>query len=99
VTRLEFRCLTHVRRLQVLQSKCFRLVTGGPWSLRNKQIHDDLGFPLFADHIRALTAKFGSNIGDTGDSCFGNSADTYADQGLTPLPDSKAKIGGGQQAS
>ena len=28
--------------------------------VRNRQIHDDLGVPLFADHIRALTESFDS---------------------------------------
>jgi len=51
---------THSRRLQVLQSKCFRLGTGAPWYVSNRQIHEDLGVPLFADHIRALTASFDS---------------------------------------
>ena len=46
---------SHVRRLQVLQSKCLRLAAGAPWYVSNRQIHEDLGVPLFADHIRALT--------------------------------------------
>jgi len=50
--------LSHVRRLQVLQSKCLRLATGAPWYVSNRQIHDDLGIPLFADHNRALTESF-----------------------------------------
>ena len=37
---------THVRRLQVLQSKCLRLVTGAPWYLSNRQIHEDLSVPF-----------------------------------------------------
>jgi hypothetical protein len=57
---------THVRRLQVLQSKCLRLVTGVPWDVTNRQIREDLGVPLFADHIRALTASFVSRIADVG---------------------------------
>jgi len=51
---------SHVRRLQVLQSKCLRLATGAPWYVRNRQIHEDLGVPLFTYHIRALTASFDS---------------------------------------
>jgi len=46
----------------VLQSKCFRLATGAPWYVRNRQIHEDLGVPLFADHIRALIESFDSNL-------------------------------------
>ena len=34
---------THLRGLQVLQSKCLRLVTCAPWYLSNRQIHEDLG--------------------------------------------------------
>ena len=56
----------HVRWLQVLQSKCLRLVTGAPWYVRNRQIHEDLRVPLFADHIRVLTASFDSKLADVG---------------------------------
>jgi len=37
---------SHVRRLQVLQSKCLRLPTGAPWYVRTRQIHEDLGVLL-----------------------------------------------------
>jgi hypothetical protein len=56
----------HVRRPQVLLSKCLRLATGAPWYVRNRQIHGDLGVPLFADHIRALTESFDSELADVG---------------------------------
>jgi len=39
-----------------------RLATGAPWYVSNRQIHEDLGVPLFADHIRALTASFDSKL-------------------------------------
>jgi hypothetical protein len=57
---------SHVRRLQVLQSKCTRLATGAPWYVSKRQIHEDLGVPLFADHIRKLTASFDSRLADVG---------------------------------
>jgi hypothetical protein len=56
----------HVRRLQVLQSKCLRLATCAPWYVSNRQIHEDLGVPLFADHIRALTGSCDSKLADVG---------------------------------
>jgi hypothetical protein len=56
----------HVRRMQVLQSKCLRIATGAPWYVSNKQIYEDLGVPLFADHIRALTASFDSKLTEVG---------------------------------
>jgi hypothetical protein len=57
---------SHIRKMQVLQSKCLRLATGAPWYVSNKQIHKDLGVPLFADHIRALAASFDSKLADVG---------------------------------
>jgi hypothetical protein len=57
---------THVRRLQVLQSKCLRLATGAPWYVSNRQIHEDLSVMLFADHIRALTVSFNSKLAYVG---------------------------------
>ena len=30
------------------------------------EIHEDLGIPLFADHIRALTESFDSKLADEG---------------------------------
>jgi len=53
---------SHVRRLQVLQPKCLRLATGTPWYVSNRQIHENLGVPLFADHIGARTTSFDSNV-------------------------------------
>jgi hypothetical protein len=40
VWRSAARC--HIRKLQVLQSKCFRIATGAPWYMSNRQIHEDL---------------------------------------------------------
>ena len=54
----------HVRVLQVLQSKCFRLATDSHWYVSNRQMHEDLGILLFAEHIRATTARFDSRLGD-----------------------------------
>ena len=34
--------------------------------VRNRQIHEDLGVPLFTDRIRALTASFDSRLADVG---------------------------------
>ena len=55
---------THVRKLQVLQPKCPRLFTGAPWYISKRQIHEDFGVPLFADHVTALTMSFDSRLPD-----------------------------------
>jgi hypothetical protein len=34
--------------------------------VRNRQIDEDLCFPLFANHIRTLTASFDSKLADVG---------------------------------
>jgi hypothetical protein len=57
---------THVPRLQVIQSKCLRLATGACWYVSNRQMHEDLGVPLFADHVRALTVSFDWKLADVG---------------------------------
>jgi len=57
---------THVQRLQVLQFKCLCLATDASWYVSNRQIQEDLGVLLFADHIRALTASFDSKLADVG---------------------------------
>jgi hypothetical protein len=48
---------SHVRKLQVLQSKCLHISTNAPWYVGNKQIHEDLGIPFFANLIRGLTFR------------------------------------------
>jgi hypothetical protein len=85
----EWRCAarSHVRGLQLLESKCLLLATGAPWYEYNRQIHEDVGVTLFADHIRALTASFDSKLADVENSLYCKSVDTYTDRGLTPSPD------------
>ena len=89
---------THIRRLQVLQSKCLRLATGAPWYISNRQIDEDLGMPLFANHIRALTESLDSKLVDVVKPLV-LQLGRYADRGLSPSPDGKAKGGRGQQGS
>jgi hypothetical protein len=57
---------SHIKKLQVLQSKCLRIATNAPWYIGNRQIHDDLGVPYFSDHIRSLTEKFDSKLAGMG---------------------------------
>ena len=52
----------------MLQSKCIHLATGAPWDVNNRQIHEDLGVPLFADHIRALIESFDLKLADVGNT-------------------------------
>jgi hypothetical protein len=42
----------------------FALLLVLPWFVSSRQIHEDLGVPLFADHIRALIERFDSKLAD-----------------------------------
>ena len=44
----------HMWKLQVLQSKCLCIATSEPWNTGNKQVHENLGVPISADHVRSL---------------------------------------------
>jgi hypothetical protein len=57
---------SHVKKLQVLQSKCLRIATNAPWYVGDRQIHADLVIPFFAEHFRALTKSFDSKLTDAG---------------------------------
>jgi hypothetical protein len=61
---------SHVQKLQALQSKCLRIATNALWYVGNRKIHEDLGIPFFADHIRALTESFDSKLADAGNPLF-----------------------------
>jgi hypothetical protein len=45
---------------------CLRIATSAPWYVGNKQVHDDLGVPFFADYIRSLTVRFDSKLTNVG---------------------------------
>ena len=50
----------------VYKPRVFASLLVPPWYVSNRQIHEDLGVPLFADHIRALTESFDSKLADVG---------------------------------
>jgi hypothetical protein len=58
----KFAACTHIRKLQVVQSKCLRLATGAPWYVSNRQRHEDLGVPLFADSFDSKLADMGNPL-------------------------------------
>jgi hypothetical protein len=62
---------SHIKKLQVLQSKCLRIATNAPWYIGNKQIHDDLGVPYFSEQISSLTMIFDSKLPDVGNPLVG----------------------------
>ena len=45
---------SHLRRLQTVQSKCLRIITGAPYYVSNLQLREDLEVPYTAEHIRNL---------------------------------------------
>jgi hypothetical protein len=63
VPRLEVRCPFPCPETAGFRIRV-RLSTGAPWYVSNRQIHEDVGVPLFADHIRAQTTSFDSKVAD-----------------------------------
>jgi hypothetical protein len=61
---------SHVRKLQVLQSKCLHIAIGAPWYVSNVQIHEDLEVPFFAEHIRDQTESYNSKLAGVGNPLF-----------------------------
>jgi hypothetical protein len=78
---------SHIQKLQVLQSKCLRIATNSTWYIGNKQTHDDLGVPYFADHIRQLTERFYSKLTDVENPLVARSVDISAGRGLARTRD------------
>jgi hypothetical protein len=52
-----FATRTLVRKMQVLQFKCFRIAINAPLYTGNRQIHDDSEVLFFSNHIRSLTER------------------------------------------
>jgi len=46
--------LSHIRKLQVLQSKCLCIATSETWNIGNTQVNENLRVPFFTDHVRSL---------------------------------------------
>ena len=82
----------------VKESKCLRLATGDLWYISSRQFHEDLGVPLFADHIRAVNARFDLKLVDVG-ILLRQLAVTYTDLRLTPVALRGAKDGRRQLTS
>jgi hypothetical protein len=76
---------SHVKNLHVLQSKCLRIATNAPWYVGNREIHEDLRIPFFADHTRALTESFDSKLTDAGKPLVRQLGRHLADRGLTEV--------------
>jgi hypothetical protein len=85
-----------IRKLQVLQSKCLRIATVAPWYISNRQIHEDLGVPFFADQIRVLTESFDSNLADAGNPLVWQLG-RYLTEGWPKSPEAQAKGCDGEQ--
>jgi hypothetical protein len=77
-----YRPLLGSEPLQALQSKCFRIATGAPWCISNRQIHEDLAVPLFEEHTRALTESYDSKLAGVGNPLV-RQLGRYADRGPT----------------
>jgi hypothetical protein len=82
----------HVRNLRVFQSKCLRIASGAPWYISNRETYEDLGVTFFANHIRAVTINFDSELAGVGTPYYGDLVDTCADRRLTRVTESQAMV-------
>jgi hypothetical protein len=64
--------------------------------MSNRQIHEDLGVPFFADHFRALTDSFDSKLADAGNPLV-RQLGRYLTEGWPMSPKAQAKGDNGQQ--
>jgi hypothetical protein len=64
--------------------------------MSNRQIHEDLGVPFFADHIRALTDSFDSKLADAGNPLV-RQLGRYLTEGWRKSPKAQAKGDNSQQ--
>jgi hypothetical protein len=64
--------------------------------MNNRQIHEDLRVPLFADHIRALTDSFDSMLADAGNPLV-RQLGRYVTEGFPKSPEAQAKGDDSQQ--
>jgi hypothetical protein len=49
---------SHVRKLQVFQTMCFRIGTKVSWYVTNNKKNDNLRITFFVGHIRVLIVSF-----------------------------------------
>jgi len=62
VSRLEVRYSLPYQKTASVAVQEFRIATSAPWYIGNRQIHDDLGVPIFSEHIRSLAERFDSKL-------------------------------------
>lgn len=48
---------TQIRRIQTLQNRCLRIMTGAPWYIRNSTLHNDTGIPEVNKILRSSYIK------------------------------------------
>lgn len=49
--------VTNVNKIQVIQNKALRMITGAPWFVSNLQLHKDLKIPSIRRYMKAKTIK------------------------------------------
>jgi hypothetical protein len=57
---------SYIKKLQILQSKCFRIATGARCYISDRQIHEDIGLPFFDEYTRTPTVSYDSKLADVG---------------------------------
>ena len=50
--------MSHINKLESLQSKILRTIVNAPWYVRNEDIHEDLKIPMFKEEIGKYVKKY-----------------------------------------
>ncbi|BES99548.1 Reverse transcriptase (RNA-dependent DNA polymerase) [Nesidiocoris tenuis] len=53
---------SQIKRVQTLQNRVLRIITGAPWYIRNKNLHRDLDVPEVSEVLRETCCKHQSTI-------------------------------------
>lgn len=53
---------THLKRLQVIQNKCLKMIFHKPWRYPTSLLHEETGYELLVDYIKRLNTNYFNRI-------------------------------------
>ncbi|GBN90447.1 hypothetical protein AVEN_19184-1 [Araneus ventricosus] len=73
-------------KIQILQNKIIRIMTNGPWYVRNDVIHKDLKIEMVEDHLKNISRKFFSQLQDHKNPLINGQVEYAHTNGKYPYP-------------
>lgn len=56
---------THLKRLQIIQNKCLKMINNKPWHHPTTHLHRETGYELFSSFIRRLNENYFEKLSNT----------------------------------